>query len=302
MTYFTQSALALAIASSCSVTTISQANEQTHVQTQKKPVEVIVVTATKENKLKSELAESIGVLNEENLNDIAPSHPAEALNRIPGVYINNLGGEGHMTSIRQPITTAGVYLFLEDGVPTRPTVFFNHNGLYEVNIVQSSAIEVTKGPGSALYGSDAIGGIINTITKASPKNSEVSVNAEMGSDAWQRVLLSLGSAIGKSHGYRFSINSTKSDTFRDEADYDRLSLSLRTDSDFGDKVQVKNIFTYSEIDQSGASDLEEDEYRHNPEKNLYHGDIGFREVDALRISSEINFHISDEQLVTVTPF
>jgi outer membrane cobalamin receptor len=69
-----------------------------------------------------------------------------------------------MTAIRQPITTGGVYLFLEDGLPTRPTGFFNHNGLYEIDIPNSGRVEVTKGPGSALYGSDAIGGIFKMFT------------------------------------------------------------------------------------------------------------------------------------------
>jgi hypothetical protein len=44
------------------------------------------------------------------------------------------------------ITTKPMYLFLEDGIPTRPTGFFNHDALYEVNIPQSGGIEVLKGP------------------------------------------------------------------------------------------------------------------------------------------------------------
>ena len=71
-----------------------------------------------------------------------------------------------MTAIRQPITTNPVYLYLEDGIPTRSTGFFNHNALYEINVPQAGRIEVFKGPGTALYGSDAIGGIINVSTRA----------------------------------------------------------------------------------------------------------------------------------------
>ena len=81
-------------------------------------MENVVVTATREGKDKRELAESVSVATEMEIEAVAPSHPAEILNRMAGVHINNLGGEGHMASIRQPITTAGVYLFLEEGVPT----------------------------------------------------------------------------------------------------------------------------------------------------------------------------------------
>ena len=63
-------------------------------------METIVVTATRENKEKWELAESISVLNGSEIEKLTPSHPAEALNRVAGVHINNLGGEGHMSAIR----------------------------------------------------------------------------------------------------------------------------------------------------------------------------------------------------------
>ena len=122
-------------------------------------LDTVVVTSTREAQLKRDLPESVSVMDDATILEVAPSHPAELLNRVPGVHVNNLGGEGHMTAIRQPITTGGVYLFLEDGIPTRPTGYFNHNGLYEVNIPQAGGIEVTRGPGSALFGSDAIAGV-----------------------------------------------------------------------------------------------------------------------------------------------
>ncbi len=264
-------------------------------------VEQVVVTSTREEKQLSLVSESVGVLDENDLKNISPSHPADALNRIAGVHINNLGGEGHMASIRQPITTSGVYLFLEDGLPTRPSGFFNHNGLYEINIPQSSRIEVIKGPGSALYGSDAIGGVINVITKPAPTDIEVKTNVELGSDQWQRGLVSVGGGSEKIAA-RLDLNATASDGFRDEADYDRESVTLRLDSQINQAWSVKVVAAYSTIDQSGVSSLEIDDYRNNTMKNRYHDDIGFREVDAFRLFSEFNFEINRDQLFTFTPF
>ncbi len=264
-------------------------------------IEQVVVTSTREEKNLYHLSESVGVLTEEDLIDISPAHPADALNRIAGVHINNLGGEGHMTSIRQPISTSGVYLFLEDGLPTRPSGFFNHNGLYEINIPQSSRVEVIKGPGSALYGSDAIGGVINVITKAPPIDTEISTNVEIGSDQWRRALFSFGGG-NESIAARIDINLTESEGFRDEADYDRQSLTLRLDSQLSSDWTAKVVASYSTIDQSGVSSLEEDDYRNNTTKNRFHDDIGFRQVDAFRLSSEFNYEISDSQLFTVTPY
>ena len=265
-------------------------------------METIVVTATREAKNKWELTESVSVLNESEIDKLSPSHPAEVLNRVAGVHINNLGGEGHMTAIRQPITTSGVYLFLEDGIPTRPTGFFNHNGLYEVNVPQSSRLEVTKGPGSALYGSDAIGGIINSVTKPAPEETEVTVNYEAGSDGWERVLFSVGTAITDNTGIRLDMNTTESDGFRDESEYQRYSTTLRLDSILNDEWMLKAVASYTNVDQSGVSELEEDDYKGDEERNLFHDDIGFREVEALRLSAEFSYQPNDEQLFTMTPF
>lgn len=265
-------------------------------------LEQVIVTATREAKARSELAESVGVISEDALEHIAPAHPADALNRVAGVHVNNLGGEGHMTSIRQPISTAGVYLFLEDGIPTRPTGFFNHNGLYEINVPQSAQLEVTKGPASALYGSDAIGGVINAVTRAAPESAEFTLNGELGADGWQRALVSVGNKLGERSAFRLDLNSTASEGFREEAEYTRTSMSGRLDSRFAEGWDSKTVLSYSTIDQSGVSGLEEGDYRNNVEKNLYHGDIGYREVEALRLSSELSYTPNENSLITATPF
>lgn len=97
------------------------------------------------------------------------------MGQIPGVAVAVTNGEGHTTAIRHPFTTNPVYLFLEDGIPIRSTGFFNHNALYEINIPQSGGIEVIRGPGTALYGSDAIGGVINVLTRPPPAQREVTL-------------------------------------------------------------------------------------------------------------------------------
>ncbi|MEM9100990.1 MAG: TonB-dependent receptor [Pseudomonadota bacterium] len=264
--------------------------------------ETIVVTGTREARPISETAESVSVLTAEEIAEIAPSHPSELLNRVPGVHINNLGGEGHMSSIRQPLTTSAVYLFLEDGIPTRPSGFFNHNGLYEINIPQSSRIEVIKGPGSALYGSDAIGGIINAITQPAPEQTEYRLNTEVGSHGWTRGLLSGGTRLDNGMGIRADVNYTQSSGYRDESDYDRISTNFRLDGKTDVLGNVKTIASFTKVNQSGASSLEEADYRNNPEKNRYHGDIGFREVDAFRLSSEFSREIDTYSLLTLTPY
>jgi iron complex outermembrane receptor protein len=265
-------------------------------------LETVVVTDTREGKAKKDLPESVSVINKDEIENVAPSHPADLLNRIPGVHVNSLGGEGHMTSIRQPITTAGVYLFLEDGIPTRPTGFFNHNGLYEVNMPQADAVEVVRGPGSALYGSDAIGGIINTLTAAPPEEVSGKIDVEHGSHGWRRTLLSGGTSYAENAGIVASLNVTDTEGFRHDDDFERTSLNLRWDTPIGETVKAKTIFAWSDIDQSGVSSLDENDYKHDTERNYYSSDIARREVYALRLSSELSWQMSDNELITLTPF
>ncbi|GLS24915.1 TonB-dependent receptor [Marinibactrum halimedae] len=268
-------------------------------------LETVIVTATREEKRKMDIPESVQAFNESDIQAVSPSHPSEILNRAAGVHVNNLGGEGHMTAIRQPITTRGVYLYLEDGVPVRPTGFFNHNALYEVNIPQSGQLEVTKGPGSALYGSDAIGGIINSVSKKPPQQTETKVNLEAGSYGWQRGLLSVGTTqdIGAlTHGIHVNFNTTDNDGFRDHAEYTRESLTGRWDVSGNEGFRVKSLFSYTEVDQSGISSLEEEDYRENTERNGFQGDSAFREVKALRLSSEFSWKNSENTLFTLTPY
>lgn len=278
------------------LTTIASAQESV-----RSSLETVVVTATREARSHLELPEAVQVFDQETIDAVSPSHPSDILNRAAGVHVNNLGGEGHMTSIRQPISTRGVYLYLEDGIPIRPTGFFNHNSLYEVNVPQSGVIEVTKGPGSALYGSDAIGGLINSITRTPPEQTEVKLNLEVGSDQWQRGLLSFGSSVG-AHSAVVNLNTTRNDSFREEGEYARDSLTARWDYQSDEQLQVKTLLSYTEVDQSGVSSLELLDYKNNTDRNRFHGDTAFRDVKALRLSSEFSWQLNDHELLTLTPY
>ena len=124
----------------------------------------MVVSATRESQRRQDATVTIDVLDGEEVRRARAAHPSGLLNRLPGVHVSELSGEGHSLAMRSPISTKPLFLYLEDGIPTRATGFFNHNALYEVNLPQSGGLEIMKGPGTALYGSDAIGGVVNVLT------------------------------------------------------------------------------------------------------------------------------------------
>ena len=157
----------------------------------------VVVSTSREEQLASSTPLSVGVIREEEIRETRGHHPSELVNRSPGVYVSNFGGEGHATAIRQPITTKALYAYLEDGVPIRSTGFFNHNALYEINIPQAGRLEIIKGPGTAVYGSDAVGGVINSFTREPTAQSEAELFVEGGSSRYVRGLGSASTPSGE---------------------------------------------------------------------------------------------------------
>ncbi len=243
----------------------------------------VVVTATREAESRRQVPVTIDVIGRKTIDRRLPAHPSEIMSLIPGVHLNVTGGEGHMTAIRQPISTKPLYLYLQDGVPTRSTGFFNHNALYEVNVPQSGGIEVLKGPGTALHGSDAIGAVINVRTRRPPKQPLLRMTFEAGQWGWGRLLLDGGNTVGDD-GYWAGVNITHTDGWRDATSYDRQGLTARWDRYLSSGAMLKTVIGFSRIDQqtAGSSRLLRDDYLNNPTMN--YTPISYRKVKAFRLT------------------
>lgn len=161
-----------------------------------------VVTGTRQLENLENLAGNTAMIDRDQIEFIGPQRPAELLNRIPGVSIQQGSGQEHLTSIRSPVLNggpgAGSFLYLEDGVPLRAAGFANVNGLYEANVEQAGSVEVVRGPGSALYGSNALHGLINVLPRDPSKEPETTADLEWGSYGYARAM---GSASGTAGGF-----------------------------------------------------------------------------------------------------
>lgn len=263
-------------------------------------LDAVTVTGTREKRSLAETPATVDTIPGGEIHDAVPVHPSQIMRQVPGVWVNVTGGEGHQTAIRQPLTTNPVYLYLEDGVPTRSTGFFNHNALYEINLPQSSGIEVLKGPGTALYGSDAIGGVVNVMTRPAPLKPEAEVSIDAGQYGWRRALVTGGNTVGAG-GWRGDLNLTETSGWRDATGYGRQSATLRWDRALGTDAAVKTVIAASSINQqtAGSSAVSETDYRNNPTVN--YTPISFRDVKALRVSSAYEKE-SGGALLSVTPY
>ena len=132
-------------------------------------IDEIVVTGNKNKSQILDISGNISFVDIEEIKFISPHNPSEVLNRTPGVFVSMGSGQEHLTSIRSPILSggagAGSFLYLEDGIPLRSPGFANVNGLMDSIIEIGERTEIIRGPGSVLYGSNAIHGLINVITE-----------------------------------------------------------------------------------------------------------------------------------------
>jgi len=257
----------------------------------------IVITANREGESINNTPAAISKINAQDIEDKHATFIGQVLNQAPGVRMNDLGNEQHMMSIRQPITTAAVYQYLEDGLSIRPVGVFNHNALYEVNLAGIDNIEILRGPASSLYGSNAIGGTINFLTKAPSLTPTANIGLSASSEGYRRLDAgasnTFDSAYGE-HGLRISAYaSDRGNSWQDHAESNKQSVTLRHDWHISDATQLKNIVSYNHLKADMTGSLNTDDYNKRP--GYSYQTFTYREVDATRISSQLSHSWSDQQ-------
>ncbi|MGB0127497.1 MAG: TonB-dependent receptor, partial [Rhodocyclaceae bacterium] len=152
----TPKALALSIASLFSIASpLAQAAED---------LATIVVTATRQPQRVSELLADVSVVSREDIEQSGQSTVTDLLARQPGLQVSNNGGPGKASSIYIRGATDKQTLVLIDGVRIGSATLGTAS-LSQIPLSQIERIEILRGPGSALYGADAVGGVIQIFTK-----------------------------------------------------------------------------------------------------------------------------------------
>lgn len=217
-------------------------------------LEPISVTATGIEESVLEQALSISTKEEQEVKLDQVIFQKDLLNSLSGVRIEQTGSViGHMTSIRMPINTNAYYLFMQDGIPVQSSGFFNHNGLAYTTFQSASSVEVLKGAGTALYGSDAVAATINVESlKAPSKNKELIIKGMGGSDGYASGSLEMSDTIDKDSGYRASIGYMYNDGWRDHTETDRFEANIRYDQTLDSDNDLKVLFNMSHTDAEQA--------------------------------------------------
>ena len=252
------------------ISILSSTSYAADAQTQVQVLDEMVVSGSRTATKLSETPVAIGVVNDNILKRDKPKTMGEVINRIAGVYWNDLGNEQHSMGIRQPISTNAVYQYLEDGIPIRPLGVFNHNSLNEMNLAGSESVEVVKGAASSLYGSNAVGGAVNFLTARPSATPFASVSARVDTTAgFKRVDTAASNSWGDL-GLRFSHYSSRRDSnnWQEYSNGDKDSFSLRGDYALNNSSLLRATLVHTDLDAAMTGGLNETDYRNTPGKSV----------------------------------
>jgi iron complex outermembrane receptor protein len=260
----------------------------------------VVITASRERQARQDAPIAISKINATQIHDTKATALYQLLNKVTGVYMVDLGNEQHTMAIRQPITYNALYLYMEDGLPIRPTGIFNHNSLYEINMSGVRDIEVVKGPASSLYGSNAIGGAINFITQGPPAGYAGNVSIQGDNYHYRRVDADGGFSTGKFGLYVGGYVAKLRDGWQDYSDFDKYSGNFKTTYDFDAATRLTTSVAYNYLNTQTPGSLDSAKFY----SRSYGANQRFtyRKVKAFRANTKLEHTWSDKSSSFLTLF
>ncbi|WP_257547544.1 TonB-dependent siderophore receptor [Sphingopyxis sp. DBS4] len=214
----------------------------------------IIVTATRAPLTLDEIPASVAVLDKEAIDRSQDIGVTELLLRTPGISISRNGGYGTSTSLRIRGAESEHTVVVIDGVklndPSSTGGGFNFANLLAGDIAR---IEVLRGPQSILWGSQAIGGVVNIVTATPEKPLEGSFDVEAGSRETVSARAAIGGRTGplawRIGGQRFTTDgiSSYARAFggKERDGYRNYNLSGRAELALADTISVDLRGTYA---------------------------------------------------------
>ncbi len=194
----------------------------------------VVVTATRMAERLSKASASVAVVTAEEIAARGTTRLDEVLQDVVGLHVVSSGPRGSLSSVSIRGSEAAQVLVLIDGVRLNSP----QNGLFDLNqlpvaLNEIERIEVLRGAASALYGSNALGGVINIITRSPEETPSTRVSLTEGRYETRIVNGSTSRQVGDFR-YRLGAEYQESDGYRKNSDYDQY--------------RVNGVFGYSPVE------------------------------------------------------
>jgi iron complex outermembrane receptor protein len=258
----------------------------------------VVVSANRNAEKRSEAPVAISTVSAQVIQDAKAQRLDYLLNKVSGVQMASLGNEYNQIAIRQPVGPNNRFLFLEDGLPIRTFASFDHNGLLEMNSTAAKEIEVIKGPSSALYGAEAIGGAVNVITQAPPVYTSGYVSAQSSNKGYKRFDGQVGSTSGKVGFILSGYYANQKDGPIQYSDFHKTAITGRLDYHIDNATTWTTSATYTNFysDMYGNLDSAHFAQRNYSTSTLF----TYRKSYAFRVRSTISHKWSENGSTNAT--
>jgi vitamin B12 transporter len=222
-------------------------------------LDTVIITATRTAETVGDTLASVTVIDRAAIEDSQASSVQELLRGQPGISIANNGGPGRATSLFMRGTESDHVLVLIDGIKvgsaTSGAVAFQ-----DIPLEQIERIEIVRGPRSSLYGSEAIGGVIQFFTR---KSTATGVShASIGAGSHHSYRASTGFAVSNTQGWlNLNLGAEDTEGFNacrgssvagcytvepDRDGYDKHSATLRGGYALGERTELE--FTVAQTD------------------------------------------------------
>ncbi|ELQ18185.1 putative TonB-dependent receptor exported protein [Pseudomonas fluorescens BRIP34879] len=204
----------------------------------------VVISANRQVQARNDSSAANTVFTRDDIDRLQPTSLTDLLKRVPGVQIAPTGGRGSLPGVYLRGTTSAQSLVLVDGQRIANATS-GDSGLQYLNVDQIERVEVLRGSRSVIYGSDAMGGVIQVFTR---RNAEQGLQPRLtlgvGShQTWERSLglsggdertrFNLGASLDDTAGIDSTHASFPSDGDRDA--YRNQSISLNLSHSFSDE-------------------------------------------------------------------
>ncbi len=254
--------------------------------------EPIVVTATRIPTPEAEVASSITVVTADDIEARQLRTLPDLLQQVPGLNVVQTGGPGGQTSVFMRGTNSNHTKVLVDGIdlsdPSNPTGAFDFGQFLTQDIEK---VEILRGPQSGLYGADAIGGVINIITKSGQGPAQFNATAEAGSFDTFNQAAGLSGSIGAFH-YAANLDHEHA-AATPVTPLDLLSPGERRIDDYGDNISASTKLGYdiaAGLDLGLVARYTESHLRLTADSNFFSPDAAQSENDTRQLFTRATGH------------
>jgi vitamin B12 transporter len=258
----------------------------------------VLISANRQVEARNDSSAANTVFTRDDIDRLQPDSVTDLLRRVPGVQVSQSGGRGSIPGVYIRGTQSAQSLVLVDGQRIGSSTSGDSN-LQHINIEQVERVEVLRGSRSVIYGSDAIGGVIQIFTRRGGQQGlQPRMHTGFGSNqTWERSLglsggdertrFNLGASLDETAGINRTHESYSSDGDHDA--YRNKSLSLSLSHALTEDVEVgANV-----LDNRGKSEFDSPFGRYDYVTDKSYQQQPYNDFNVSSVSSYIDAQINE---------